>query len=147
MQRPQNPFLANMGCCSFRDEQQEIGKSLVSRGRCPAATHNMLHEKSATSARKAFTSQARRASAALSSTTLPSNSGRCSAMPDEADNMRLYSSRSGMSQAPVEWERTQRQAGSAAVDVTNLFLNPQKPSVINMWQVRWRHPHTAHDRH
>jgi hypothetical protein len=26
-------------------------------------------------------------------------------------------------------------AGSAAVDLTNLFLNPQKPSAINVWHV------------
>jgi hypothetical protein len=33
-----------------------------------------------------------------------------------------------------DWDRN-RAAGSAVVDLTNLFLNPQKPSAINAWQV------------
>lgn len=41
---------------------------------------------------------------------------------------------SRLSQKSVEWERS-RAAGSAAVDLTNLVLNPQKPSAINVWQV------------
>ena len=28
------------------------------------------------------------------------------------------------------------EVGSASVDMTNLFLNPQKESAINIWQVK-----------
>ena len=41
---------------------------------------------------------------------------------------------SKLSQKSADWERS-RATGSAAVDLTNLFLNPQKPSSINVWQV------------
>ena len=40
----------------------------------------------------------------------------------------------GSSVATREWDRS-RAVGTAAVDLTNLFLNPQKPSAINLWQV------------
>jgi hypothetical protein len=51
------------------------------------------------------------------------------------DNMSGSASvTSRLSHKSVEWERT-RATGSAAVDLTNLVLNPQKPSAINVWQV------------
>ena len=43
------------------------------------------------------------------------------------------SSRRAQQSFQSEW-RT-RAAASAAVDLTNLFLNPQKASAINVWQV------------
>lgn len=41
---------------------------------------------------------------------------------------------SRLSHKSADWDRS-RATGSAAVDLTNLFLNPHKPSAINVWQV------------
>ena len=50
------------------------------------------------------------------------------------DKSASMSVASKLSQKSADWERS-RATGSAAVDLTNLFLNPQKPSSINVWQV------------
>ena len=51
-----------------------------------------------------------------------------------APNAYESTNSSRLSQHSVEWDRS-RASGSAAVDITNLFVNPTKPSAINVWQV------------
>ena len=151
MQRPDNPFLFNISCCSFRDELKK--KQFRQETASQADSMSVQEFSNRSGSRKAlmnYTSlgAGNPASAALPSIPLQPHLKTHAANSKfenlESDKMSKFSSRSRLSQASVEWERT-RAAGSAAVDVTNLFLNPSKPSAINIWQVRRRHLGAAHD--
>jgi hypothetical protein len=140
MQRPANDFLSTVSCCAFGDEfesraitqtQQRMPDDLVVRHR---RTQPVL-----VSSSPAWFTTSPHGLQDMSATTGSSGKG---------GNRAAQGSRSASSQASRhKGQATGNAVGSVAVDLTNLFLNPHKPSAINMWQGAHDGPYAHGPRH
>ena len=146
MQRPDNPFLQTFGCCSFGDEHKNSRASKIN------FDDLVVRENQGRFGSSQSQGSSLGQAAVLPDYWTPAPSGLQNVTPrSEGFSTRHYvwhatsqeetlaqSSERGSATRTIrhkgEWDRT-KAAGAAAVDLSNLLINPQKPSVINIWQV------------
>ena len=141
MQRPDNSFLQTFSCCSFGDEHKFSRKSNIN-------FDDLVVREDLSGISPPQRSSLGEA-AGLPDYWTPAPSGLQNVTPrSEGFSTRHYvwhattqegtlarpSERGRKERHNDEWDRT-KAYGAAAVDLSNLLINPQKPSAINIWQV------------